>query len=69
LLFLKIDLTILKKGIIVPQISYAAFDQLAEESSPINQKILLQQHISALESKAKEKNHCLGQNAVFSYKK
>jgi predicted GH43/DUF377 family glycosyl hydrolase len=54
-----------KKGIIVPQISYAAFDQLAEQSSPINQKYFrYNEHISALESD-KEKSLVWDKNVIF----
>ncbi|WP_158730163.1 pesticidal protein Cry7Aa [Flavobacterium sp. I-STPA6A] len=54
-----------KKGIIVPQISYAAFDQLAEESSPINQKYFrYNEHIGALESD-KEKSLVWDKNVIF----
>ncbi|TWI00608.1 putative GH43/DUF377 family glycosyl hydrolase [Flavobacterium tiangeerense] len=54
-----------KKGIIVPQISYAAFDQLAEQSSPINKKYFrYNEHIGVLESDL-EKSLIWDKNVIF----
>jgi predicted GH43/DUF377 family glycosyl hydrolase len=54
-----------KKGIIVPQISFNTFDQLAEENSPINQKYFrYNEHIGVLETD-NEKLLLWDKNVIF----
>ncbi|WP_298155989.1 pesticidal protein Cry7Aa [Flavobacterium sp.] len=54
-----------KKGIIVPQISFAAFDKLAEKESPINEKYFrYNQHNSDLE-KNPGKSLVWDKNVIF----
>jgi predicted GH43/DUF377 family glycosyl hydrolase len=54
-----------KKGIIVPQITFAEFDKLAEISSPINKKYFrYNEHIGALESDL-EKSLIWDKNVIF----
>nr|WP_315250696.1 pesticidal protein Cry7Aa [uncultured Flavobacterium sp.] len=54
-----------KKGIIVPQISFALFDELAEQESPINHKYFrYNQHIGFVEAD-KEKSLVWDKNVIF----
>ncbi|MCF6141173.1 pesticidal protein Cry7Aa [Flavobacterium sp. K77] len=54
-----------KKGVIVPQITYAEFDKLAENTSPINTKYFrYNEHIGILESD-KEKSLVWDKNVIF----